>query len=152
MRIILKNIEFDAACKKSAAAMLAGAAALFLCGALRDNEALPHTVRLLSAVFGCAAACVVITLYACTFAYAVSNALSKEVSSLREFVMRSGYVFCVSAAAAQVVKLIFLLPCSGTAPIVGAVLIADAAVSWIFPMKVLKKRVKTGNVQLITDK
>ena len=149
MRILI-NIKFDAACKKAAAAMLAGAAVLIICGALRDNEDLPQMTRLLAAAIGDAAACAVITLYASTFAYAASNALSEEVGSFGEFVMRSGHIFCVSVAAAQVVKLIFLLPC--TELIGWAVLIADAAVSWIFPMKVLKNRVIIGNVQLIKDK
>ncbi len=150
---LLRNIKFDAVCKKAAAAMLAGVAVLILCGALRDNEALPQSVRLIAAALGSIDTCAVITLYACTFAYAASNALSEEVDSFGEFVMRSGHIFCVSGAAAQVVKLIFLLPWSGTTELIRwAVLIADAAVSWIFPMKVLKNRVIIGNVQLITDK
>lgn len=149
---ILRNIKFDEACKKAAVAMLAGIALLIFCGALRDNNALPQSARLLAAALGSADACAVITLYACTFAYAVSNALAEEVGSFGEFVMRSGHIFCASGAAAQVIKLIFLLPCSGTELIGWVVLIADAAVSWIFPMKVLKNRVIIGNVQLITDK
>lgn len=151
MRFLI-NIRFDAACKKAAAAMLVCVAVLIVCGALRYRETLPQPGRLLAAAFGDVAACAVITLYACTFAYAASNALSEEVGSFGEFVMRSGHIFCASGAAAQVIKLIFLLPCSGTELIGGAVLIADAAVSWIFLMKVFKNRVIIGSVQLIADK
>lgn len=130
---ILKELEFDAECRKAAAAMGVCVAVLILCGALRDF--------IIAEVIGDIAACCVISLYASTFAYAVCNALSAEVGSYGEFVLKSGHIFCVSCAAAQAVKLFFLLlPCPGTELISGVVLIADTAVFWILPMKVLKGR------------
>lgn len=151
MRFLI-NIRFDAVCKKAAAAMLVCVAVLIVCGSLRYRETLPQPGRLFAAAFGDVAACAVITLYACTFAYAASNTLSDAVGSFGEFVMRSGHIFCASGAAAQVTKLIFMLPCFGTELIEGTVLIADAAVSWIFLIKVFKNRVIIDNMQLITDK
>ena len=130
---ILKNLEFDLVCKKAAAGMGVCVAALILCGAFRDSLA--------ALVIGDIAVCVVISLYACTFAYAACSALSKESANFREFVLRSGHMICAACAAAQVVKLFFLLlPPSDAEFVGGAVLLADAAVSWILPMMVLKNR------------
>ena len=130
---ILKNLEFDKTCGKAAAAMGVCVAVLVLCGAFRDNTA--------AIVTGDIAACTVISLYACTVTYALCNALARDVGSFGEFVLRSGHIFCASCAAAQAAKLFFLLlPCPGAEFIGGVVLISDAAVSWVFPMLVLKDR------------
>lgn len=129
---ILKNLEFDRTCKKAAAAIGVCVVVLILCGAFRDNAA--------ALVTGDIAACAVVSLYACMFVYAACNALAKEVSGYWEFVLRSGHIICASCAAAQAVKLFFLLLCPGVELAGGVILIADAAVSWIFPMMVLKGR------------
>ena len=130
---ILKKLKFDSVCKKASAAMGVCVAALILCGLFRDSFT--------AAVIGDIAACAVISLYACTFDYAAYNALSTEAGSYGEFVLRSGHIFCGSCAAAQAAKLFFLLlPRSGAELVGGCVLLADAAVSWIFPMMVLKGR------------
>ena len=128
---VIKNLKFDPVCRRAAAAMAVCVAALILCGMFSDN--------VIALVIGDIAACVVISLYTCAFAYAVCSALSDEVGGCGEYVLRSGHVFCVSCAAAQAVKLFFLLTQQSGAGLVGCViLIADAAVSWILPMMTLK--------------
>ena len=130
---VLKNLEFDRVCKKSFFAMLVCVVTLFVCGAFRENLAV--------LVIGDITACVVISLYACTFAYAVCGALLKEAKSYGEFVLRSGHIFCGSCAIAQAVKLFFLLMPCPEAELAGVmVVIADTSVSWVFPMMVLKNR------------
>ena len=130
---ILKNLRFDRVCGRATAAMAVCVGVLLLCGAFRENIAL--------LAVGDIAACSVISLYACTFAYAACNALAEEAASYGEFVLRSGHIVCASCAASQAVKLFFLLlPCPGAELVGAVVLIADAAVSWIFPMRVLKGR------------
>lgn len=133
---ILKDLEFDKVCGRSAAVMLFCAAVLIVCGAVRD---MGGTAGIFASAAGDIAACVVISLYECTFAYAASNAASKNVGDYAEFVQKSGRVFFISGAVSRVVKLFFLLlPCSGI--IGGVVLIIDASVSWIIPMKILERR------------
>lgn len=128
---ILKHLEVDSVCKKAFAAMGVCVIVLILCGALRDSLA--------AIVIGDIAACVVISLYACTVAYMLCNALAEEAGSYGEFVLRSGHILCAACAAAQVVKLFFLLtPRPGAELVGGCVLLADAAVSWIPPMMMLK--------------
>ena len=130
---ILKNLRFDRVCQKAAAAMGVCVVVLLLCGAFRENIA--------ALVTGDIAACAVISLYACTFAYAACNALAEEAAGYGEFVLRSGHIVCASCAAAQAVKLFFLLlPCRGAELAGWVVLIADAVISWIFPMIVVKGR------------
>lgn len=130
---ILKNLKFDRVCGKAAAAMAVCVGVLLLCGAFRENIAV--------LAVGDIAACSVISLYACTFAYAACNALAEETASYGEFVLRSGHIVCASCAAAQAVKLFFLLlPCPGAELVGGMVILADAAVSWFFPMRVLKRQ------------
>lgn len=133
---ILRDLEFDKACGRSAAAMLFCVAVLTVCGAVRG---LGGSAAVFAAAAGDIAACAVISLYECTFAYAAANAVSKNVGGYAEFVQKSGRVFFVTGAVSRSVKLIFLLlPCSGI--IGGAVLVVDAAFSWIIPMKILENR------------
>lgn len=135
---VLRDIRFDAVCRRAAAVMGGLLAVLILCGVLRDRGA--GYVELLTAV-GDTAACAVISLYAGTFAYAAVNALADKVNGYREFVLISEHYFCASCVAAQVAKLIFLLlPCSGAELVGSVVLIADAAVSWILPLKIMEER------------
>lgn len=138
---VLRDIRFDAACRRAAAAIGVCLAALLLCGVLRDRGDLPRGAEILTAAVGDVLACTVITLYASTFAYAASNAISEKACSFREFVLISENYFCASCVAAEIAKLIFLLlPCSGAELVGGVVLIADAAVSWIVPLKVMENR------------
>ncbi len=139
---ILRDMEFDKVCGRSAAAMLFCAAVLIVCGTVRD---LGGSAGIFASAAGDIAACAVISLYECTFAYAAANAVSKNVGNVggyAEFVQKSGRVFFVTGAISRVVKLFFLLlPCSGGSEFVGgAVLIIDASVSWIIPMKILENR------------
>lgn len=136
---ILRDLEFDKVCGRSAAAMLFCAAVLIICGAVRD---LGGSAGIFASAAGDIAACAVISLYECTFAYAAANAVSKNVGGYAEFTQKSGRVFFVTGAVSRVVKLFFLmLPCSGGSEFVGgAVLIIDASVSWIIPMKILENR------------
>ncbi len=139
---ILRDLEFDKVCVRSAAAMLFCAAVLIVCGAARDPGG---SAGIFALAAGDIAACVVISLYECTFAYAAANAVltnAGNVGGYAEFVKKSGRVFFVTGAVSRVVKLFFLmLPCSGGSEFVsGAVLIIDASVSWIIPMKILENR------------
>ena len=141
---ILKNLRFDRVCGRAAAAMGVCVGILLLCGAFRDSIA--------ASVIGDIAACVIISLYACAFAYAACNALAEEAAGYGEFVLRSGHIVCASCAAAQAVKLFFLLlPCQGAELAGGVVLIADAAISWIFPMIVVRGR-RAAFLASVTDK
>ncbi len=136
---ILRYLEFDKVCGRTAAAMLFCVVVLIVCGAVRD---LGGSAGIFAEAAGDIAACAVISLYECTFSYAAANAVSKNVGDYAEFVRKSGRVFIVSGAVSRTVKLFFLmLPCSGGLEFVGgAVLIIDAMVSWIIPMKVLENR------------
>ncbi len=136
---ILKDLEFDKVCGRTAAAMLFCAAVLIVCGTVRD---MGGTAEIFASAAGDIAACAVISMYECTFAYAAANAVSRNVGDYAEFVWKSGRVFIVSGAVSRTVKLFFLmLPCSGGSEFVGgAVLIIDASVSWIIPMKILENR------------
>lgn len=136
---ILRDLEFDKACGRSAAAMLFCVAVLVVCGSVRD---LGGSAGIFASWAGDIAACAVISLYECTFAYSAANAVSKNVGGYAEFVQKSGRVFFVTGAVSRAVKLFFLLlPCAGGSEFVGGmVLIIDAAISWTFPMKILENR------------